>query len=258
MTSESAKYLQDSDDDNKVSSGDEWDQKSEDPVPKKKKKKNDDVRKKKAKKLKSKKAKEDSDTSKEYEAAKKEDNDENESLESDQEYEGLPSNKKNNADADKIVNPGWSIINSNNQLTVKRKPNSKNQADPLKFLKSDKDVVEIDTVEESSDDEEIVYDTEQRMNIREAFANDDVLGDFVQEKKDLIEKMKPKSIDLTLPGWGEWGGAGLTVSKKKRNRFTKEVGPAPKRKDERIANVIISEARNKKLAQIQVRHFGVN
>ena len=46
---------------------------------------------------------------------------------------------------------------------------------------------------------------------------------FRAEKAKLIEATKPKDVDLTLPGWGEWGGGGLKPSKKKRKRFTIKV-----------------------------------
>ena len=131
----------------------------------------------------------------------------------------------------------------------------KPQLDPLKFLKSDKDAVDFIAEEEGSSDDDVIYDTDQRMYIREAFANDDVIGDFVNDKNEIIDKSKPQAVDLTLPGWGEWAGAGLKVSAKKRKRFQKDPGPSPKRKDDRIPNVIINEQRNTKLAKHQVTFF---
>lgn len=59
---------------------------------------------------------------------------------------------------------------------------------------------------------------EHRMNIRQAFADDDVVEEFKEEKKARIEKDKPRDIDLTLPGWGDWGGTGVQASKKKKKR----------------------------------------
>ena len=38
------------------------------------------------------------------------------------------------------------------------------------------------------------------MTIAEAFAQDDVVDEFVAEKKAMEERDKPKDIDLTLPG----------------------------------------------------------
>ena len=69
------------------------------------------------------------------------------------------------------------------------------------------------------DDEDIDPEEQQRMTIAQAFADDDVIEEFRQEKDDAVEKDKPQEIDLTLPGWGSWGGQGLKVSKRKRKRL---------------------------------------
>ena len=53
------------------------------------------------------------------------------------------------------------------------------------------------------------------MTIAQAFADDDVIDEFRDEKRDIQERDKPKDIDLTLPGWGEWHGEGLQPSKRK-------------------------------------------
>lgn len=164
------------------------------------------------------------------------------------------ASSKNTQDSDDGIDFLTEEIKVKTKLHEKETNNKRptKEADTLRFLRQDKDVIELNTPEESSDDDDVVYDTEQRMNIREAFANDDVIGDFVQEKSDLVESSKPKPADLTLPGWGEWAGAGLVVSSKKKKKFTKPVGPAPKRKDDTMSNVIINEIRNKKLARHQV------
>ena len=41
---------------------------------------------------------------------------------------------------------------------------------------------------------------EHLLSVHEAFAGDDVVEEFVQEKEKEIEKGKPKEVDLTLPG----------------------------------------------------------
>ena len=44
----------------------------------------------------------------------------------------------------------------------------------------------------------------------EAFAGDNVIEEeFTQEKTALEEGGKVADKDLTLPGWGVWGGAGI-------------------------------------------------
>lgn len=54
--------------------------------------------------------------------------------------------------------------------------------------------------------------------IKEAFAGDDVISDFLKDKKKQEEAGQPKVVDLTLPGWGEWGGVGLKPSRYKRRK----------------------------------------
>ena len=91
----------------------------------------------------------------------------------------------------------------------------------------------------------------QRMTIQEAFANDDVIEEFVKEKADKTEASKPKDLDLSLPGWGDWGGPGIDETKR-RKKFTILAKPAAPRKDTKLAHVIINEERDKKFAKNQV------
>uniref|UniRef100_A0A8C3VTN5 U3 small nucleolar RNA-associated protein 14 homolog A n=1 Tax=Catagonus wagneri TaxID=51154 RepID=A0A8C3VTN5_9CETA len=105
------------------------------------------------------------------------------------------------------------------------------------------------TVEELEDEEE----RDQRQMIKEAFAGDDVIRDFLKEKREAVEASKPKDVDLTLPGWGEWGGVGLKPSAKKRRRFLIKTPEGPPRKDKNLPNVILSEQRNIHAAAHQVR-----
>uniref|UniRef100_A0A8C0RRI3 UTP14A small subunit processome component n=1 Tax=Canis lupus familiaris TaxID=9615 RepID=A0A8C0RRI3_CANLF len=105
------------------------------------------------------------------------------------------------------------------------------------------------TVEELEDEEE----RHQKQMIKEAFAGDDVIRDFLKEKREAVEASKPKDVDLTLPGWGEWGGVGLKPSAKKRRRFLIKAPEGPPRKDKNLPNVIINEKRNVHAAAHQVR-----
>lgn len=102
------------------------------------------------------------------------------------------------------------------------------------------------------DDNDIDNEDQQKMTIAQAFADDDVIEEFSQEKKDVMDRDKPKDIDLTLPGWGEWGGQGLKMSKRKKRRFIIKAPPGPPRKDSNLGNVIISEQKDKAIAKYQV------
>lgn len=116
---------------------------------------------------------------------------------------------------------------------------------------------------------------------QEAFAGDDVVGEFMKEKAEEEEKDKPKVTDLTLPGelvtlleqhthtypvgsqlgvkllflissgWGSWGGLGTKPPKKKVVE-SKPPPPQRPRKDKGLSHVIISEERDKKAAKHQV------
>ncbi|XP_074863758.1 U3 small nucleolar RNA-associated protein 14 homolog A [Carettochelys insculpta] len=103
------------------------------------------------------------------------------------------------------------------------------------------------------DEEEEAAD--QRLVIQEAFAGDDVVADFLQEKRKAEQAGKPQVVDLVLPGWGEWGGTGLRPSTRKRKRFLIKPAPGPPRKDRHLPHVIISQQRNIQAAAHQVNEL---
>ncbi|KAI9664820.1 MAG: hypothetical protein M1821_006268 [Bathelium mastoideum] len=86
--------------------------------------------------------------------------------------------------------------------------------------------------------------------VQKAFAGDNVVADFEEEKKEAIADDDEKVIDNTMPGWGSWVGEG--ISKRERNRASgrfiqKEAGiKASDRQDAKLDRVIISEKRTKK------------
>ena len=81
-----------------------------------------------------------------------------------------------------------------------------------------------------------------------AFADDQVIRDFEEEKNIVVDDEKPSNVDLTLPGWGSWGGNGL---KPKKNvvvqRVVADKIDARKRRDANLKHVIINEKRQKKV-----------
>jgi len=109
------------------------------------------------------------------------------------------------------------------------------------------EIVAFNDEEDSSEDE-----MEQRKLIAEAFAEDDVMEDFKKEKAKIIEEATPKDIDLTLPGWGSWGGESIKISQKKRNRFIIKAPPRAPRKDDNKELVIINTDKDNKLRTHQV------
>ncbi|XP_064404194.1 U3 small nucleolar RNA-associated protein 14 homolog A-like isoform X2 [Halichondria panicea] len=86
---------------------------------------------------------------------------------------------------------------------------------------------------------------DQLGNVAEAFAGDDVVRQFTEEKQQLLEDSKALTLDLTLPGWGVWGGEGVKPPRKAR-KIVKKIPEKPRR-DAHIKNVIISENTDKKI-----------
>lgn len=79
---------------------------------------------------------------------------------------------------------------------------------------------------------------EQRALIKEAFAGDNIVEEeFRKEKTQLVDAETPKDEDITLPGWGNWGGEGLTS----RKRVIKKAPITKPRKDNNLKHVIINE-----------------
>ncbi|CAO0797313.1 unnamed protein product [Mucor circinelloides] len=136
------------------------------------------------------------------------------------------------------------------------KPASKKNTSTIakaKLAKGDSDS-EFDNDNDDSDDEvdqKMVHKDKvsfsQRELVARAFANDDVVAEFEDEKMAEIEEDGDKVEDLTLPGWGSWAGAGVKKNKKKKKilKVTKGID-ADKRKDAKLAHVIINEKLNKK------------
>lgn len=93
---------------------------------------------------------------------------------------------------------------------------------------------------------------QKRIDIQQAFANDDVMEEFVKEKSEIEDAAKPKDVDLSLPGWGSWAGVGIKPSEKKKKAFTTKADPAPPRKDRNLSHVIINEEKSKLFSKNQV------
>eukprot|EP00835_Amoeboradix_gromovi_P003827 NODE_269_length_12236_cov_0.516932.p1 type:complete len:596 gc:universal NODE_269_length_12236_cov_0.516932:6510-8297(+) len=84
---------------------------------------------------------------------------------------------------------------------------------------------------------------DQKALVQEAF--DDAADEFKKEKKEIEDHEGDKVIDLTLPGWGTWGG--LNSKPRLQNIKTKTVKGISKasRHDRKREKVIIREKRSK-------------
>eukprot|EP00731_Ephydatia_muelleri_P004578 Em0002g754a len=93
----------------------------------------------------------------------------------------------------------------------------------------------------------------QLMNIHDAFAADDVVEDFMKEKQEASNSAS-KSVDVSLPGWGSWGGEGIAVSQKKPTRHLNSI-PKKQTKLPTQAHVIINEECDQKAEKHQVNYL---
>ncbi|XP_023937111.2 U3 small nucleolar RNA-associated protein 14 homolog C [Bicyclus anynana] len=98
-------------------------------------------------------------------------------------------------------------------------------------------------IDDLDDDEQVV----PKVDIEEVFEEDDVVDSFRQEKEDEKNQDISKDIDLTLPGWGSWGGKGVKATKRKRNRFIGKPIPKMPRRDDNKGDIIINEFKNSQL-----------
>ncbi|KAM7224194.1 Utp14 domain containing protein [Rhypophila decipiens] len=110
--------------------------------------------------------------------------------------------------------------------------------------------------EHGSDDEDALHlpmAIRDQELIKRAFASEDVAGEFEREKAEVVKEDDDKEIDNTLPGWGSWGGEGVSKREKARHKgrfITKAEGVKQKdRKDFKLKSVIINEKRVKKNTQ---------
>lgn len=138
---------------------------------------------------------------------------------------------------------------SNILNTDKVSTNDTESIDPNKFmnLKPKRLLTEPADFEIADD---MIDDDQEKENrhsvIAEAFEDDDIVSDFRKEKQDAIDKDKPQDVDLSLPGWGTWGGKNIK-NIRKRKRFTIKVPKKIPRKDENRGDLIINENVSAKL-----------
>ena len=85
--------------------------------------------------------------------------------------------------------------------------------------------------------------SEQLLQVHEAFAGDDVVGEFKREKRE-AEATEAEEMQLELPGWGAWGGEGARPKKKKLTKPHKKEKP---HSDREPGHVIIGDRDNRKI-----------
>lgn len=110
----------------------------------------------------------------------------------------------------------------------------------------------VDAYGGSDEETEVGTMFKQQNVIAEAFAGDDVVNKFEEEKRRVAIDEADKEQDVTLPGWGDWAGSGTENRKKRRVvKKIKGIVDQDKRRDKNLKNVIINERVNKKNLKYQ-------
>ncbi|CAB0035934.1 unnamed protein product [Trichogramma brassicae] len=145
-----------------------------------------------------------------------------------------------------------------NQVTTKRKIENttldQNKIIKPKIMKTmlPDDTDEEDVLDDIEDENEYVSNREDERRFTQAFRDTDLARDFRKDKAAEIKKNQPQDIDLTLPGWGSWGGPGIKVSRRKRRRFIFKAPKVAPRRDENKGDVVILEENAPKIRRHMV------
>ncbi|KAJ1964361.1 hypothetical protein GGI12_001474 [Dipsacomyces acuminosporus] len=97
----------------------------------------------------------------------------------------------------------------------------------------------------------------QRELVEQAFAEDAVVEqEFEEEKEAAMNEDAPKDEDLTLPGWGSWGGTGIQPKKSVVVRKARKDSGVEKSKrlDAKLGHVII----NQRLSKSSTKYYADN
>ncbi|TDG42822.1 hypothetical protein AWZ03_010731 [Drosophila navojoa] len=100
--------------------------------------------------------------------------------------------------------------------------------------------------DDAAEFDEVDPKAERQMLISEAFEDDDIVADFNKDKQDDSE-VKNNELQLAMPGWGCWGGAGISQKalERRNKRLLLKLAEPEKRRDDNKDNVYINEASNK-------------
>jgi U3 small nucleolar RNA-associated protein 14 len=110
---------------------------------------------------------------------------------------------------------------------------------------------------DSDDEEKVPVLLKNHDLVKRAFAGDEVVQEFEQDKMDTVEDEGDQVVDNTLPGWGSWAGEG--VSKRQQKKQKKDLNvvagvKAHQRKDAKLDRVIINQKRVQKVSQVLFLH----
>lgn len=157
-----------------------------------------------------------------------------------------------NNDDDDNGGTSEAVVTTHTSLLHAKAPSTGDTSHTVDALRLQIDTSKVLSVDETLNTETRKSADQQRVVIAEAFASDDVVGEFAAAKAEDMKETAPKVVDLTLRGWGSWAGDGAPHPRKPQARIVKHSDRNESRADQKLAHVIISQKVNKKLAEHQV------
>lgn len=103
------------------------------------------------------------------------------------------------------------------------------------------------------DEEDDAAAAEHQLTVSQAFEDDDIVADFNRDKtKD--SELKNTELQLAMPGWGSWAGAGISkeVLERRNKRLLLKLAAPEKRRDDNKDNLYLNEASSKKAREHKV------
>lgn len=132
--------------------------------------------------------------------------------------------------------PTTAVIDPNNVTTITWKQ-SMRASDVMNDALADDDAADYDETDVAA---------ERQLTISQAFEDDDIIADFNKDKtKD--SEIKNNVLQLAMPGWGSWAGAGISqeVLDRRNKRLLLKLAAPEKRRDDNKDRLYINETTSK-------------
>lgn len=105
---------------------------------------------------------------------------------------------------------------------------------------------QLNALANDDDDDEIddinFHNDSAQKYLHDIFDGDDVVEEFLRNKKESEKSSTEKDSgahSAYVPGWGDWAGAGIKLSRKKRTKLIRKIDKKNKRITAKICNAII-------------------
>lgn len=149
-------------------------------------------------------------------------------------------------------------VKKSSKLRVVDENSTRAEKQAYRLLKSKKKDLAVEQFIDTSntlavENTEPTEEFEQKEVIKEAFAGDDVVEEFENEKKRTVDEEDDQWVEDGQPGFNNWLGGTVTQRKKQKKKTKKVQGVKARdeRRDKKLDSVIINEKVNKRSLKYQ-------